>query len=126
MKINNITAQDYKAADGILELTGLTGASLEEIAGMDTTLVKVQTDDGDLVEALAGYTMRSVTYDLTSGTYTAVLALGTADTTAATLSRLAGDLDAAQQQVAALQQANTELVEQLTSISGAIERGLSL
>lgn len=126
MKINNITAQDYAAQDGFLELIGLTGSSLEEITSMDTTLVKVQTDDGDLVEAFAGYTLRTVTYEVASETYTAVLALGTADTTAATLARLAEDLDASQQQVAALQQANVTLTAQLTAISDAIERGLTL
>lgn len=125
MKINGITALDYKAQDGLLELK-LTATSLEEITGMDARVVEVRTDDGDLVEALAGYALRSVTYDLAADTYTAVLGLGTADTTAATLSKLAEDLEAAQGQVAALQEANTALSEQLAAISGAIERGMSL
>ena len=93
---------------------------------MDTTLVKVPTDDGDLVEAFAGYAMRSATYDLASGTYTAVLAQGMEAASAAALSRMAEELDASQKQVAALQQSNTEMAEQLTAISSAIERGLSL
>ena len=76
MKINGITALDYKSQGDLLQLTGLAASSLEEITSMDTTLVKVQTDDGDLVEAFAGYAMRSATYDLASGTYTAVLAQG--------------------------------------------------
>ena len=45
---------------------------------------------------------------------------------AAALSRMAEELDASQKQVAALQQSNTEMAEQLTAISSAIERGLSL
>lgn len=126
MKINGITALDYKAQGDLLQLTGLAASSLEEITGMDTTLVKVQTDDGDLVEAFSGYAMRSVTYDLASGTYTAVLAPGMEAASAAALSRIAEELDASQKQVAALQQSNTEMAEQLTAISSAIERGLSL
>lgn len=126
MKINNITASDYRAHDGLLELVGLTETTLEQITGMDTRVVEVRTDDGDLVEALAGYALRSVTFDIGAGAYTAVLALGTEDTTAATLSKLAGDLEAAQGQVAALQEANATLTEQMAAISGAIERGLSL
>lgn len=126
MKINNITASDYRVHDDLLELVGLTETTLEQITGMDPRVVEVRTDDGDLVEALAGYTLRSVTFDIGASAYTAVLALGTEDTTAATLSKLAGDLEAAQGQVAALQEANANLTEQMAAISGAIERGLSL
>lgn len=125
MKINNITATDYRLQDGTLQLVGLTGATLEEIAAIDG-LVTVQTDDGDLVEALAGYTMRSITYDITTASFTAVLALGTEDTTAATLSKLAGELAEAQGKVSALEEANTTLAGQLAELTGAIERGLTV
>lgn len=118
MKINGITALDYKAQDNLLELTGLTGSSLEDITSMDTALVKVQTDDGDLVEAFAGYALRSVTYDLTTGTYAVVLAQGLEAASAAALSRMAEELAATKEQVAALASANAELTE-------AIERGLT-
>lgn len=122
MKINNITATDYHLQDGTLQLVGLTGATLEEIAAIDG-LVTVQTDDGDLVEALAGYTMRSITSDITTASFTAVLVLGTEDTTAATLSKLAGELAEAQGKVSALEEANTTLAGQLAELTGAIERG---
>lgn len=118
MKVNNITATDYTRQDGTLQLIGLTGATLEEIAAIDG-LVTVQTDDGDLVEAFAGYSMRSITYDITSASFTAVLALGTEDTTAATLSKLAGELAEAQGKVTALE-------GQLAELTGAIERGLTV
>lgn len=111
MKINGITALDYKAQGDLLELTGLTASSLEDITSMDTSLMKVQTDDGDLVEAFAGYALRSVTYDLTTGTYAAVLAQGMEAASAAALSRMAEELAATKNQVA-------ELTE-------AIERGLT-
>lgn len=125
MKINNITATDYRLQDGTLRLVGLTGATLEEIAAIDG-LVTVQTDDGDLVEALAGYTMRSITYDITTASFTAVLVLGAEDTTAATLSKLAGELAEAQGKVSALEEANTTLAGQLAELTGAIERGLTV
>lgn len=125
MKINNITATDYQLQDGLLRLDGLTGATLEEIAAIDG-LVTVQTDDGDLVEAFAGYAMRSITYDLTTASYTAVLALATEDTTAATLTQLAGELAEAQGKVTALEEANTALAGQLAELTGAIERGLTV
>lgn len=104
MKINGIKALDYKAQGDLLELSGLTGSSLDEIVGMDAALVKVQTDDGDLVEVFAGYALRSVTYDLSSDTYTAVLAQGMEAASAAALSRMAEGLNASQEEVATLQQ----------------------
>lgn len=125
MKINNITATDYRLQDGTLQLVGLTGATLEEIAAIDG-LVTVQTDDGDLVEALAGYTMRSITYDITTASFTAVLALGTEDTTAATLSKLTGELAEARGKITALEEANTTLAGQLAELTGTIERGLTV
>lgn len=125
MKINNITATDYKLQDGTLQLVGLTGATLEQIAAIDG-LVTVQTDDGDFVEAFAGYTMRSITYDITTASFTAVLALGTEDATAATLSKLAGELAEAQGKVTALEEANTTLAGQLAELTGAIERGFTV
>ena len=125
MKINSITALDYKAQDGLLEAT-LTGTTLEEITARDTTVLTVQTDAGDLVEALAGYALRSVTFNVEDGTFRTILALGTADTTAATLSKLAGDLEEARGEVAALKEANTALAGQLEQLTGAIERGLTV
>ena len=65
MKINGITALDYKAQGDLLELTGLTASSLEDITSMDTSLMKVQTDDGDLVEAFAGYATKNQVAELT-------------------------------------------------------------
>lgn len=118
MKINGIKALDYKAQGDLLELSGLTGSSLDEIVGMDAALLKVQTDDGDLVEAFAGYALRSVTYDLSSDTYTAVLAQGMEAASAAALSRMAEELADTKEQVAALASANAALTE-------AIERGLT-
>lgn len=125
MKINNITASDYRAHDGLLELVGLTSATLEEITGMDTSVVEVRTDDGDLVEALAGYVLRSVTFDIAASAYTAVLSVGTEDTTAATLSKLAGDLAAAREEVATLQGAALDTMEALAELGGMVAAGMT-
>lgn len=88
MKINSITALDYKAQGNLLELE-LTGTTLEEITSMDTALLTIQTDDGDLVEAFAGFALRSVTYTPDNGVFRAELSQMAEDTTAAALAALA-------------------------------------
>lgn len=88
MKINNITALDYSASGERLVLS-LSGTSMEEVTGMDTTLVTIQTDAGDTVEVFAGYALKAVTYDLTTATYLAVLERSTGDNTSAALDALA-------------------------------------
>lgn len=72
MKINGITALDYEHQGASLVLV-LSETTLEDIVSLDTSLVEIKTDDGDLVEAFAGYALRSVTYDLDAQTYTATL-----------------------------------------------------
>lgn len=118
MKANNIKALDYERQGAALVLI-LSETSLEEVTGMDTALVAIRTDEGDLVEAFAGYALRTVTYDLTAQTYTATLSTEAGDTTAAALSRMA-------KQVSALESANAELTSQVAELSGAIERGLTV
>lgn len=98
MKINNITALDYAAQGDALTLV-LGGTTLEEITGMDTGVLTVQTDGGDVVEAFVGYALRSVTLNVGDGTYTAALIQGARDTTAAALSAMAGELAEARVQV---------------------------
>lgn len=88
MKINNITALDYKAEGPVLKLE-LTDTTLEEIASMDAALLTVQTDDGDLVEAFAGFALRSVTYTPDNGVFRAELSQMAEDTTSAALAALA-------------------------------------
>ena len=50
MKVNGITALDYERQGNSLALI-LSGATFEEVSTMDTALLEVRTDDGDLVEA---------------------------------------------------------------------------
>ena len=84
MKANSIKALDYQAQGNQLVLT-LSETSLEQITGMDTALLRITTDDGDLVEAFSGYRVARVTYEAADGTFRAVLEQGAGDTTAAAL-----------------------------------------
>lgn len=72
MKINGITATDYKAEGERLTLA-LAASSLDEITAMQTDTLRVETDEGDLVELFAGYVLERVEYDAVTGGYTAAL-----------------------------------------------------
>ena len=104
MKVNNIQALDYERRSKELVLM-LTNTTMEAITGMDTALVEVRTDDGDLVEVFAGYSLRAVTCNVQEQTYTAVLTTEASDTTAAALQKLS---------------------QEVAEITDAIERGLTL
>lgn len=125
MKINGITALDYEHQGASLVLI-LSETTLEDIVSLDTSLVEIKTDDGDLVEAFAGYALRSVTYDLDAQTYTATLTTEASGSVSAALARMAEDLAVAKGQVASLEASNSELAGQLAEITGAIERGLGV
>ena len=75
MKVNNIKALDYRHQGNTLVLA-FAETSMEEITGMDTALLTVKTDEGDMVEAFAGFRLVRVTYEATDGTFTAVLEQG--------------------------------------------------
>lgn len=124
MKANNIKALDYEHQGTSLVLI-LSGTTLEEVTSMEAALVEIRTDEGDLVEAFAGYAMRSVTYDTATQTYTATLTTEAGDNTAAALSQMAGELAAAKDKVSALESANAALAGQVAELTGAIERGLT-
>lgn len=124
MKINNIKALDYQIQGNGLALI-LAETDLEEILSTDMALLQVETDEGELVEALAGYRLAKVTYDIASDSFTAMLEQGAADTTAAALAAVTAELAATKGQVAELQQANEHLSNQLGELTGAIERGLT-
>ena len=131
MKINGIPALDYQTQGDDLVLV-LTGTDMEEVTGMDTSLLRVETDDGSLVEALAGYQLVRVTYETAEGTFTAVLVRVASDDTATALKALneavngLGEaLRESRQEVAELRQENEEMAGQLEELTGAIERGLT-
>lgn len=62
MKVNNIKSDDYISLDGNLDI--VLDCSVVEALGMDTSIIEVRTDDGDLVESFAGYIKKSATIDV--------------------------------------------------------------
>lgn len=92
MKINDITALDYQHQGNTLVLV-LAETSMEEITGMDAALLRVTTDDGDLVECFVGYYVARVTYETTTGAYVAVLEQKVDGATAAALDAIKAQLE---------------------------------
>ncbi len=60
MKINGIKALDYQCQGDSLTLV-LADTDFETVSNLDTALIEVRTDDGDLVEAHGGYALRNST-----------------------------------------------------------------
>ena len=67
MKINGIKALDYQCQGDSLTLT-LTETDFETVSNLNTALVEVRTDDGDLVEAHGGYALRAADQQLRGAT----------------------------------------------------------
>ena len=114
MKINGIKALDYQCQGDSLTLT-LTETDFETVSNLNTALVEVRTDDGDLVEAHGGYALRAITYDKDKQTYTVTCTTAADDTTAQAISQLAISQLAAQ--VDELTTSNTALAAQVDYIS---------
>ena len=120
MKINNIKALDYQHQGNTLVLA-FADTSMEEIREMDATTVRIETDDGTTVEILTDYALRSVTYDLNTDTYTAILERGVTDTAAAALKAIRERLEAAQGHITTLQQEKQETDGKLEELAGEIK-----
>ena len=105
MKINGIKALDYQCQGESLTLV-LSETTFDAVSNLNTALVEVRTDDGDLVEAHGGYALRAITYDKDKQTYTV------ACTTAAdgTVSQLVSKVEK-------LETSNTALAAQVDYIS---------
>lgn len=122
MKSNGIKALDYQVQGERLFLT-LAETSLEQITGMDTALLRITTDDGDLVEAFSGYRLTRVTYEAADGTFHAVLEQGADDTTAAALAALTEAMTAAEEQNKELQVQLNEQADALIELAGLLAGG---
>ena len=107
MKINGIKALDYQCQGDSLTLV-LTETDFEAVSNLNTALVEVRTDDGDLVEAHGGYVLRAITYDKQN--YTVACTTAADDTTAQAISQLAAQVDE-------LTTSNTALAAQVDYIS---------
>ena len=119
MKSNGIKALDYQVQGERLFLT-LSETSLEQITGMDTALLRITTDDGDLVEAFSGYRVVRVTYEATDGTFLAVLEQVAGETTAAALAALTDALTAAEGKNKELQVQLNEQADALIELAGLL------
>lgn len=109
MKINGIKALDYQCQGDSLTLT-LTETDFETVSNLNTALVEVRTDDGDLVEAHGGYALRAITYDKDKQTYTVACTTAADDTTAQAISQLVSKVEE-------LETSNTALAAQVDYIS---------
>ena len=74
MKANNMTCSDYRTVQDEKLVLWLPGASMEDALGMETDIIRIQTDAGDEVEALCGFgNLVSVTYIAESNTMVVTL-----------------------------------------------------
>ncbi len=92
MKLNNIKALDYRTESDRLLLV-LAETTMEVVSSMDASMIHVETDDGVSVESFVGYALRSVTYNMADGSYTAVLVRGADAATARALGALCAEVD---------------------------------
>ena len=122
MKFNHIKALDYQA-NNTKVVVALTATTLEEITGLSTELLRVETDDGDLVEAFAGYRLASVTYDTATDTFSAIFEQGASDTTAATIAALTEALVAAETRSENLQTQLDEQADALIELAELLTEG---
>lgn len=122
MKANNFKTLDYEKKGDALQLL-LADTSLDEILNMDASTVVIRTDNGDLVEVFAGYTLRSVTYNLDEKTYNVALAVSVPDSTAETLTELAKDIAEAQAKAASL---STQLTDTQLALCDVYEQLLAV
>lgn len=116
MKLNGIKALDYQLQNAVVTAE-LTETTLEEIAAMDAALLKVETDDGDLVDAFSGYRFARATYEVSTGVFSASFEQGAADTTAAALAALTEQLVAAEAQNKSLQAQLDEQADALIELA---------
>lgn len=98
MKINGITALDCQKQGDTLTLT-LSGTDFDSVSKLDTALLEVRTDDGDLVEAHGGYALRTITFDAEKQVYTVTCTTAADDTTQQAIGQLVTQLEALTAQV---------------------------
>lgn len=74
MKANNMSCSDYRTVQDEKLVLWLPGATMEDALGMETDIIRIQTDAGDEVEALCGFgNLVSVTYIAESNTMVVTL-----------------------------------------------------
>ena len=103
MRINGIKALDYRTEGERLIVT-LTGTTLDGVLELDGECLRVETDTGDLVEALGRHRLESATYSPADWSIQAVLTAKPPDVTAevAELGEQIGDVMAALTELAGM------------------------
>ena len=91
MKVNDIKALDYQCQGDSLTIP-FADTSVEAVLALDSAVLTVKTDDGDTVEVLAGYALRSVTVDAKDPTSVTAVLTRAVDGTAAALDALTAQL----------------------------------
>ena len=92
MKANNMTCTDYRTVQDEKLVLWLPGASMEDALGMETDIIRIQTDAGDEVEALCGFSnLVSVTYVAESNTMVVTLTRKADDGVGAALDALGAE-----------------------------------
>ena len=109
MKINGIKALDYQCRGDSLTLV-LSETDFETVSNLNTALIEVRTDGGDLVAAYGGYALRAITYDKDKQIYTVACTTAADDTTAQAISQLVSKVEK-------LETSNTALAAQVDYIS---------
>ena len=112
MKINGKKALDYTAQGERLELV-LAETTMADILGMDTAVLTVETDAGDVVEAFVGFSLASVTYEVAGGVFRVILDRAVPDTTGASL-------DALTRRVAAQGATQEDIMLALAELAGLV------
>ena len=97
MKINGIKALDYQCQGDSLTIP-FAETSADAVLAMETAVLTVKTDDGDTVEVLAGYALRSVTVDAKDPTSVTAVYTRAVDGTAAALDTISAQLVQAEQE----------------------------
>lgn len=97
MKVNDIKALDYQCQGDSLTIP-FAETSVEAVLALDAAVLTVKTDDGDTVEVLAGYALRSVTVDAKDPTSVTAVLTRAVDGTAAALDTISDRLAQAEQE----------------------------
>lgn len=88
VKIGHTAQLDAYQCQGDSLTLVLSETTFDAVSNLNTALIEVRTDDGDLVEAHGGYALRAITYDKDKQTYTVACTTAADDTTAQAISQL--------------------------------------
>lgn len=97
MKVNDIKALDYQCQGDSLTIP-FAETSVEAVLALDTAVLTVKTDAGDMVEVLAGYALKTATVAAADPTSVTAVYTRAVDGTAAALDTISAQLVQAEQE----------------------------